>query len=432
MSPIEVGILGMAVFCVFLAAGLPLVINMIVVSLGGLWYLLGLPAALVKAGAVPFDMLTSYDLAALPMFLLMANLLFVSGMGEKLYYTARAWLGHLPGGLSMATIGGCAAFGTVSASVIATTSTIGLVALPEMKKADYDDGLASASLAAGGTLGLLIPPSAMLIMYGIVTQTSIAKLFLAGYIPGILQAVFYIITIRIICAVHPEKGPRGPKFSLIDRFKSFGVSLEVWVLFGLVLVGLTVGWFTPTEGGAVGAFGALVIPLIRRRLTWAKIVEALKSTIKMTGMIYAMLIGAKLLTSFFAATNIPTELANLVGRMNVPPVAIMGFIILLYIVLGTAMDENAMLWTTVPILAPIVVSQGYDLIWFGIICCRMITIGGISPPLGLSAMVVSGMAKVPQGKVFKNLWPFLGSDCLHVLLLLLFPIVVMFLPNLAK
>ncbi len=432
MSPIEVGILGMIVFCVFLAAGLPLVINMIVVSLGGIWFLLGLPAALVKAGAVPFDMLTSYDLAALPMFLLMANLLFVSGMGEKLYYTARAWLGHLPGGLSMATIGGCAAFGTVSASVIATTSTIGLVALPEMKKANYDEGLASASLAAGGTLGLLIPPSAMLIMYGIVTQTSIAKLFLAGYIPGILQAVFYIITIRIICYLHPEKGPRGPKFSLADRFKAFGVSLEVWVLFGLVLVGLTVGWFTPTEGGAFGAFGALVIPLLRGRLNWSKIVEALKSTIKMTGMIYAMLIGAKLLTSFFAATNIPTELANLIGRMNVPPIAIMGFIILLYIVLGTAMDENAMLWTTVPILAPIVVQQGYDLVWFGIICCRMITIGGISPPLGLSAMVVSGMAKVPQGKVFKNLWPFLGSDTLHVLLLLLFPIIAMFLPNLAK
>ena len=204
MSPIEVGILGMTLFCIFLAAGLPLVINMIVVSLAGLWYLLGFPAAMVKAGAVPFDMLTSYDLAALPMFLLMANLLFVSGMGEKLYFTARAWLGHLPGGLSMATIGGCAAFGTVSASVIATTSTIGLVALPEMQKAKYDDGLASASLAAGGTLGLLIPPSAMLIMYGIVTQTSIAKLFLAGYIPGILQAVFYIITIRIICYLHPE------------------------------------------------------------------------------------------------------------------------------------------------------------------------------------------------------------------------------------
>lgn len=432
MSPIEVGILGMIVFCVFLAAGLPLVINMIVVSLAGFWYLLGLPAALVKAGAVPFDMLTSYDLAALPMFLLMANLLFVSGMGEKLYYTARAWLGHLPGGLSMATIGGCAAFGTVSASVIATTSTIGLVALPEMQKAKYDDGLASASLAAGGTLGLLIPPSAMLIMYGIVTQTSIAKLFLAGYIPGILQAVFYIITIRIICFIHPEKGPRGPKFSLLDRFKAFGVSFEVWLLFGLVLTGLTVGWFTPTEGGAAGAFGALAIPLLRGRLNWKKIVEALKSTIKMTGMIYAMLIGAKLMTGFFAATNIPTELANLIGRMNVPPVAIMGFIILLYIVLGTAMDENAMLWTTVPILAPIVVQQGYDLVWFGIICCRMITIGGISPPLGLSAMVVSGMAKVPQGKVFRNLWPFLASDTLHVLLLLFFPIVAMFLPNLAK
>lgn len=432
MSPIEVGILGMVVFCVFLAAGLPLVINMIVVSLGGIWFLLGLPAALVKAGAVPFDMLTSYDLAALPMFLLMANLLFVSGMGEKLYYTARAWLGHLPGGLSMATIGGCAAFGTVSASVIATTSTIGLVALPEMHKAKYDDGLATASLAAGGTLGLLIPPSAMLIMYGIVTQTSIAKLFLAGYIPGILQAIFYIITIRIICYINPEKGPRGPKFSLVDRIKAIGVSFEVWLLFGLVLVGLTVGWFTPTEGGAMGAFGALAIPLLRGRLNWSKIVEALKSTIKMTGMIYAMLIGAKLMTSFFAATNIPTELANLIGRMNVPPIAIMGFIILLYIILGTAMDENAMLWTTVPILAPIVVSQGYDLIWFGIICCRMITIGGISPPLGLSAMVVSGMAKVPQGKVFKNLWPFLGSDTIHVLLLLLFPIIAMFLPNLAK
>jgi tripartite ATP-independent transporter DctM subunit len=272
----------------------------------------------------------------------------------------------------------------------------------------------------------------MLIMYGIVTQTSIAKLFLAGYIPGILQAVFYIITIRIICYLNPEKGPRGPKFSLVDRFKAIGASFEVWLLFGLVLVGLTVGWFTPTEGGAMGAFGALVIPLARRRLNWSKIVEALKSTIKMTGMIYAMLIGAKLMTNFFAATNIPTELANLIGRMNVPPVAIMGMIILLYIILGTAMDENAMLWTTVPILAPIVMQQGYDLVWFGIICCRMITIGGISPPLGLSAMVVSGMAKVPQGKVFKNLWPFLGSDALHVLLLLLFPIIAMFLPNLAK
>ena len=433
MSPIVIGIIGFGIVLLLMALGIPIAVSMGGIGFLGFWYLTSLSGAIAKMAIVPFDIATSYDFSVLPLFILMAEIIVVTGMGTDLFNLAAKWLGRLPGGLAIATIGGCAGFAAVSASSIATATTIGGVAIPEMKKSKYNMELATGSVIAGGTLGILIPPSGPMIIYGVLTQTSIGKLYAAGIVPGIIAAIFYMVTIVIICTINPSLGPRGPKTNFREKVLALGNCAEIIGLVILVFGGLIIGFFTPTEAGALGAFGAIIFSLIRRRLNWQGLKQAFISSSRTIGMIYAILIGAFLLNSFVTVSMIPTALCKWLTGLSLSPLAVMSLIIVLYIILGTAMDEAAMLVLTVPVLTPLIQSLNFDLVWFGIIMMRMMAIATISPPVGMNLFVVSGIAKdVPIERIFKGIIPFFISDILFVALILFVPGLVLFLPNMMR
>ncbi|MFC1533436.1 TRAP transporter large permease [Thermodesulfobacteriota bacterium] len=431
MNPILIGIIGFVILFIFLALRMPLGIGMFLIGFVGLWYLISSNAAIVKVGLIPFETMASIDLAVLPLFLLMAQVIFAAGLSRDLYDVAAKFLGRFRGGIAIATVGGCAIFAAISASSLATAVTMGLVAIPEMKRLNYDPALATGCVAAGGTIGQLIPPSAGLITYGIITETSIGKLFLGGMIPGILEAVFYMITIFILCTWKPSMGPKGPLYSFREKVASLKGCGEIIGLIILVLGGLVIGWFTPTEAGAVGSFGAILFSLIRRKLNWEKFKTALVETMKTTGMLYGILIGAFVFKYFLAVTSIPQVLADWVGGLPMSPIAIMVFVMLVYVVLGCVMDALAMILLTIPVFFPLAMSLGFESVWFGVILVRMTEIGLITPPIGMIVYAISGIAPdVPVTTIFKGIVPFLIADFFHVALLLFFPSVVMFLPNL--
>lgn len=430
MSPVLAGIIGLVIFFVFMGFRMQIGFAMVTVAFGGLWYLISNNAAFAKMGLTPFEVAGSYDLSTLPLFLLMANVVAVTGLSTDLYRLASKWLGHLPGGLAIATVGGCAGFSAVSSSSLATALTMGLVALPEMKKYKYEDSLATGCTCAGGTLGILIPPSGVLIMYGIITETSIGRLFIAGIVPGFLAAFFYMTVIYILCRLNPNLGPRGPKTSFKEKLRAFGGCGEIIALIFLVLGGLMIGWFTPTEAGGIGAFGALVFSMIRRRLNWTNFKQIMVETIKVTGMLYAVMIGAMLFKYFMAVTTIPTILGNVIGGLTFSPLIIMALIIVMYIILGCFLEATAMILLTIPIFVPLVHVLGFDLVWFGIIIVRVVEVALLTPPVGMIVFNMASVANVPTTTVFKGVMPFILSDLIHITLLLLFPAVVLFLPNL--
>jgi C4-dicarboxylate transporter DctM subunit len=431
MTPIETGIIALVVFFFLLALGLPIGYGMIAVGVAGIWYLISDSAAIAKLGVVPYSTVHSYDLSVLPLFLLMAHVIFAAGLSKDLYNLAATWLGHRPGGLAMATIGGCAGFAAMSASSIATVVTMGLVALPEMKRYNYDPALSTGAVAAGGTIGILIPPSGLLIIYGILTETSIGRLFIAGIVPGCLEALFYMITIYILCIRNPRLGPRGPQTSLKEKIWAFRSCGEMVALILLVLGGLIIGWFTPTEAGAVGAFGAIVFSLVRKRLNWQGFRRAVADTVKTTGMIYLILIGAFMFQYFIAVTTIPVALADFVSGLPLPPLGTMGIVLIVYFFLGCFLDAMAMVLLTIPIFFPLSMNLGFDPVWFGIIIVRVSEIAMITPPIGMNVYALSGVVPdVPTTTVFRGVLPFVMADLCHVALLLFVPAVVLFLPNL--
>jgi len=433
MSPILVGILGFVVLFSLLAIGLPIGAGMALVGFAGLWYLISDVAAFTKLAVVPFQTVTDYSLAVLPLFILMAQVVFVSGMGRDLFNLASKWLGHKRGGVAMAAVAGSGIFAAVSASSIATATTMGLVSIPEMKRLKYDPALATGAVAAGGTMGVLIPPSGALIIYGILTETSIGKLFAAGIIPGILEALFYIGVISILCWWRPKLGPPAEKAPLREKIKSLGGCGEIVALIIFVLTGLIIGWFTPTEAGAVGAFGAIIMCTLRRRLTWDSFKTAIVETLKTTGMIYGILIGALIFNVFVAASTIPYVLSEFIGNMPLPPLAILVMVLVLYFFLGCFLDVAAMTVLTIPIFFPLVVSLGFNAIWFGIIFVRMAEIAMITPPIGMNTFVIAGVVRemgIEMETVFKGIIPFLMADFLHVTLLILFPPLSLYLVEL--
>ena len=307
---------------------------------------------------------------------------------------------------------------------------MGLVALPEMRRLKYDPALATGCIAAGGSIGVLIPPSGVMILYGILTETSIGRLFIGGIIPGVLEAVFYMVTIYILCIWKPHLGPRAPSSSLREKIIAFGSCGEIIGLIVLVLTGLFVGWFTPTEAGAVGAFGAIVFSLLRKRLTWQKLGNAFFETIKTTGMIYVVLIGAMIFNYFLAVTNIPYIIADYVSALPLPPLGIMVIVMLVYLGLGCILDAAAMTVLTIPIFFPLSVSLGFSPIWFGILVVRAMEIAMITPPIGMNVFVISGVAKdIPIQTIFKGIFPFLIADIFHVALLLFVPALTLYLPS---
>jgi C4-dicarboxylate transporter DctM subunit len=431
MNPIFIGIIGLIVLFVLLGAGLPVGFGMALIGFVGFAYLVSPVAALTKMANSSFLSISDYSLTVLPLFILMAEVVFAAGLSKDLYKLAAKWLGHLPGGIGMATIGACAVFAGVSSSSIATAVTMGSVALPEMKKHKYEPKLATGIVVSGGTLGILIPPSGVLIMYGIITQESIGTLFIAGIIPGIILSIMFMLSIYFRSRINPNVCPKGPKSTLKEKFTAFGGCGEMIVLVFLVLGGLLIGWFTPTEAGAVGAFGAIVISVIRRRLSWQSFKESLHRTARTTGMIYIIIVGAFILNYFMTVSTIPDRLASLVSELPLPPMGIMGIVILIYLILGCFIDAAAMVLLTIPIFFPMVLQMGFDPIWFGIVIVLVVEMAMITPPIGMNVYAISGIAKdVPMHEIFKGIVPFFLVMLVFVVILLFFPQIVLFLPSL--
>jgi tripartite ATP-independent transporter DctM subunit len=433
MSPETVGIYGFLILFVLMAAGLPIGVSMGIIGFFGLLLILPVQAALAKMAIAPYDLVSSYTFATLPMFLLMGHVLLATGQGANLFKVAKKWFGRVPGGLAMATVAGCAAFGAVCASSIATAVTLGLVAIPEMKKAKYDGGFANGTVAAGGTIGSLIPPSGFMIIYGILTENSIAKLFVGGIIPGIIVSISYIIMIGIRCLIKPEIGPPGEKVSIKEKLKSLQDIWEIIALGAVSIGGLLIGVFTSTEAGAVGAFGAFLSAIARRKLTWAKTKEAVLETMKTAGMIYAVLIGATLFNYFMAASNLPEHLFNWITSFNLSPMGVMTFLVIIYIIMGALMDETSTQLLTIPIFYPLILKLGFDPIWFGVLQARLLQIGMIAPPVGINVFVIAGLDKtIPMATVYKGVLWFLFMDMITLAVFMIWPQTILWLPNMVR
>ena len=433
IDPLTAGFLGIGLLIVLLFSGIPIAIAMGLVGFLGLAYVNGLKPGLNSMGSTPHSIASSYNLSVIPLFVLMGAFCFHSGLSKDLYYAVYRWIGHFPGGLAMATVGACASFAAVSGSSVATTATMGMVSLPEMKRYQYDPGLAAGSIAAGGSIGILIPPSIILVLYGVLTEQSIGKLFAAGFIPGILEALFYMVTIYILCTRNPDLGPKGARANFRERMISIKATWGVVALFLLVIGGIYLGIFTPTEAAGVGAFGAFLFALGRKRLNWQTFTASLKETSTTTAMVFLILIGAALLGYFLAVTRLPFELSSYVSGLALNRYIILGFIIGLYLILGAIMSSLAMIVLTVPIIFPVIEALGFDPIWFGIIIVRVVEMGQITPPVGINVYVLKGVAKdLPLEVIFKGVFPFILTDLCHVALLIAVPQLATFLPSLMR
>jgi C4-dicarboxylate transporter DctM subunit len=432
MTPITVGFLGIGVLLILLFSGMQIGLGMGLVGFLGFAALSGFGPALGLLKTVPYSTFSQYDLSVIPLFILMGAFAFNSGLSEELYKAVYKWVGYMRGGLSMATVVACAFFAAICGSSLATAATLGSVALPEMRKYKYDDALATGSIAAGGTIGILIPPSVILIIYGIITELSIGKLFLAGFIPGILEAVFYMITISILTRINPSLGPRGPKTNFIEKIGAIKGTWQVLVLFLVVIGGIYFGWFTPTEAAGIGSFGAFFFAILRKKLNWKNFKESLVDTIKTTGMIFIIITGAMFLGYFLSVARLPSELANFVAGIPVNRYVILALILFVFLLLGCVMDSMAIVLLTVPIFYPVILQLGFDPIWFGVLVVRLTEIGLITPPVGLNVYIIKGISNVPMGTIFRGIVPFLIADLCEVAFLIAVPQLSLFLPSLMK
>jgi len=382
-----------------------------------------------------YDVFSSYGLTTIPLFILMGQLAFNCGISRRLYDTGYKFLGSTPGGLAMATVTACTAFGAVCGSSPATAATMATVGLPEMKRYKYADELATGAVASGGGLGMIMPPSIVLIVYGILTEQSIGALFVAGILPAILVTILFIISIYIRCRLNPEQGPAGEKFTWNQKIKSLLGMGETLAVFVLVMGGLFIGLFTPTEAAAVGAFGVLAVSLIRRQLTWEGFVNSLYETLRTSCMVMMLIAAAVIFGKFLAVTRIPFDMATWVGGFDLPPYMILAVVVLIYFFGGCFMDALAFVMLTVPIFYPLVTGLGYDPIWFGLIIVMVTEMGVITPPVGINVYVVYGVAKnvigeVPLESIFKGILPFLLAVIVGIIILMIFPQIILFLPNL--
>jgi len=433
MNPVLVGFIGVIVFFALLCLKKPVAFAMAIVGFVGFSVLTSVNSGLYMVSTELYTNFSSYSLSVIPMFVLMGYLAYHSGIGSDLYEFAYKMIGHWPGGLAVATQLACGLFGAICGSNTATSATMGAIALPEMRKYNYDDSLSTASIVAGGMMGMIIPPSVIFIVYGMATEQSIGKLFMAGIIPGILLMLFYIVAILIETARNPALGPKGPKFTWKERGQALGKGLlETMAIFAISMGGLILGWFTPTEAGAVGVGGVLLVSIIRKRMSWKKLMDSLKSTTKVSAMIMFIIAGAMMFGRFMAISRLPVELANWVGSLSWPAPVVMGIIVLIYLILGIPIDGLAMILLTIPIFYPVVVDTlGYDPIWFGVIIVLVVALAEATPPVGMNFFIIKGVAQdIPLETIFKGIWPFLISIVVLIALLMVFPGLATFLPNL--
>lgn len=428
MSGEFVGIIGVAILLVLMFLKVRLGTAMILVGFLGYAYLAGLDTALLMIGMEPHVQTAYYPLTAVPLFILMGTIVAVSGISQDLYNAARKWIGHIRGGLAIATVGACGLFAAICGDSIATAVTMGKVAYPEMKRFGYDDRLSSACVVAGGTIGILIPPSLGFILYGILTEESVGKLFIAGIIPGILEAVFYIITIYILCRLNPKLAPPiGERINFREKVVGLKVVWPMIIIFLLVIVGIYAGIFTPTEAGAVGAFGAIIVALVLRRFGRNELRKAATETAGSTTMILYVLIGAFVFMRFITLTDLPVAISEFVVGLQVPKLVILLGIVCVYIILGCFLDVLIVIILTVPIIYPTIVGLGYDPIWWGVIMVRVMEIGMITPPFGINLFVLTKAIDLPIVIAYRGVAPFVIADFFHVALLIAFPQISLFL-----
>jgi tripartite ATP-independent transporter DctM subunit len=430
MSPEWIGFIGILVMLFLLTMRMPIGIAMLLVGSVGFAILNGPQQALMALGTYPYSYAAYYDLAVIPLFVLMGNLAAVSGMGRALFEAAYAWVGHWRGGLASATIVSCAGFAAVSGSSVASAVTMGKVCLPEMKRYKYDDGLATGAVAAGGTLGILIPPSTAFIVYAILTEQSIGRLLLAGILPGLLLTALFVAAIAIVTYLRPEQGPAGPRASMRERWSTLGRAGPMMFVVVFTIGGIYMGMFTPAEAAAVGAFMALIYAWWNGSLTLKTLESVLLDTIKTTSMVFLILIGALVFGPFLALSQLPMRVADLLSGLDLNAFVILAIIMLIYVALGMFLEGFSMLVLTLSIVIPIVKALGFDLIWFGVLMVIVLELGLITPPVGINVFVVKGLVPdVPLSTVFRGITPFFIAMVVCVILLTIFPQIALYLPN---
>ena len=419
------------VFLALVFLGMPLGFALFLIAFLGMSFMINTNVGLKLIAMTPYNISTTYVYSVLPLFIFMGLLASVSGIAHDLYDTSYKWLGHHRGGLAMATVAACAGFAAICGDSMATAVSMGSISLPEMKKYNYRPTLAAGAIAAGGSIGILIPPSTVFIIYGLITEQSIGKLYMAGVLPGLLMAGIFVLTIGLLCKRDPLLGPPGPAVPLGEKIKSLKGTWPMLVLFIFVMGGIWGGIFTPTEAGALGASGVLAIMLALKRWSWKGILEALDESIGINGMIFLMFIGAIAFTRYFALTRIPSMMADYVAALHLPRLVIMSGILVFYIIMGCVMNIMPVVILTLPIIFPTVTALGYDPIWFGVIMVIMVQIGVITPPIGMNVFAISGVAKgVPLSEIFKGILPFWLGMIITVAILIAFPQIALFLPNL--
>jgi C4-dicarboxylate transporter, DctM subunit len=428
-------LVGLAVMMLLALLRVPIAIAMGLVGLVGVAYLRDwnfMPAFAMVQTKV-YETGRNYTLSVVPLFILMGNLVTRAGMSQELFRAAYVFIGHLRGGLAMATVVACAGFGAICGSSIATAATMAKVAYPAMRKLGYSDGLSTGAIASGGTLGILIPPSTLMVIYGVMTETNIGKLFAAGVLPGILATFLLCMAVMYITWRDPKAGPPGERSTWGQRLRALKDVWTVALLFIVVMGGIYGGIFTATEGAGIGAFGALCFAIARRALTWRTLFDSLVESSRTTAMLFAILIGALMFAEFVNYTSMPNDLKNFVVSMNIPPLAVVAAICVIYVLLGTAMEELSMILLTVPVFFPLVTHLGFDPIWFGILIVVVVEIGLISPPVGMNLFVLNALLpEVPTRTIFRGVLPFMVADVVRLGILIAFPIISLYLPGLMK
>ena len=429
MTNFEIGLFSFPILLALIFLRVPIGLAMLLVGAGGSWFVLGSPnVTLSQLKSQTFGTFSSYSLSIIPLFLLMGQFATLSGMSKGLFKAAEAWLGHRKGGVAMSAVGACAGFGAICGSSLATAATMGQVALPELRRYGYSGRLSTGALAAGGTLGILIPPSVVLVIYAILTEQNVAKLFAAAMIPGILAAIAYMIAIAFMARRPEETGGTLPRKPYGERFVAIAQIWPVLLIFVLVIGGIYSGIFTPTEGAAVGAAGTGIAALLSGGLDGPKLRDALLATAASTGMLFFIILGAELFNGFLALTQLPQNSAAWVAAQGFSPWTVLVVVLLLYLVFGCVMDSLSMILLTVPIFFPIMVTLDFGLspeefgLWFGVIVLIVVEVGLITPPVGLNLFVINAMAKdVPIGETFRGALPFVAADIVRVTVLVLFP-----------
>jgi len=433
VHPLAIGIAGTFLMMIFLFAGVPIAVAIGFSGIAGIWYLQGFDSAGAILKMTVFTSVSEYLFTVLPLFIGMGFVAFSAGLSENLYQCFYRVFGGLRGSLAMATVGGCAGFAAICGDSMATAATMGSVALPEMKKLKYDDALASGCLAAGGTLGILIPPSIGFIIYGMITQQSVGKLFMAGVLPGFLLALLFCGVIYIKCMLNPSAGPAGPSATIVERITALWEIWPILIMFCVVIGGLYTGIFTPTEAGAVGLIAAMVLALVLKRFTWKSFFQALLSTTEISALIFTVLIGVNVFNYFIAFTDLSQALTDFVVRLHVSPYVTLSAILIMYAILGSVMAIIPMMMITIPMILPIIVDLGFDPIWFGVLMVIMMEMGLITPPIGINVFIIAGVAKdIPMSTIFKGIGVFVLAMALLIVILTIFPDIALVLPNSMK